>query len=417
MERLPHDTPLPEGYQQLQEYWEHWIAQVFHDGAAHLSPHGRRAEFDLAAYTFRLMADFQQTFGLNVHPHEILHMHSIEALVQFTQQELDRLAWQQHIHFTSPIPLYEQYKHLARPQPNFRVPSLTLGQKNKSMVFLHSSPRSGSTLLRVLLAGHPALCAPPELNILYDEGTWGWPENVSDSHLETSVDWPSQGLHDTFKQLLGMDKQATSAFLRELIQARLSLQEIYSRIQAIIHPRLLVDKSPSYSLSLSVLKRAEVLFDKPKIIFLIRHPYAMMESFVRMRLDKHFGPIIFAADDIDPYVVAEEIWIRCNQNIRDYLQQVEPGRRCILRYEDLISDLRQSMETLCDVLDISFDEAVLHPYDGKPQRMITGTGDPNILQHDRIDPTLGERWQHIMLPHQLGSEARRLAAEFGYELA
>ncbi len=34
------------------------------------------------------------------------------------------------------------------------------------MVFLLSAPRSGSTLLRAMLGGHPELFSPPELNLL-----------------------------------------------------------------------------------------------------------------------------------------------------------------------------------------------------------------------------------------------------------
>ena len=38
--------------------------------------------------------------------------------------------------------------------------------KNPRAVFVLAPPRSGTTLLRVLLAGHPALFAPPELELL-----------------------------------------------------------------------------------------------------------------------------------------------------------------------------------------------------------------------------------------------------------
>src|SRR3954466_6093857 len=40
------------------------------------------------------------------------------------------------------------------------------GPKNPPAVFVLSPPRSGSTLFRVMLAGHPGLFAPPELELL-----------------------------------------------------------------------------------------------------------------------------------------------------------------------------------------------------------------------------------------------------------
>ena len=42
----------------------------------------------------------------------------------------------------------------------------SIHQKNKSAIFILSAPRSGSTLLRVMLAGNPQLFSPPELALL-----------------------------------------------------------------------------------------------------------------------------------------------------------------------------------------------------------------------------------------------------------
>ena len=40
------------------------------------------------------------------------------------------------------------------------------GPKNPSAIFILSPMRSGSTLLRIMLAGNPRLFAPPELQLL-----------------------------------------------------------------------------------------------------------------------------------------------------------------------------------------------------------------------------------------------------------
>jgi amino acid adenylation domain-containing protein len=46
------------------------------------------------------------------------------------------------------------------------APTLAAEPRNRPAVFVLSPPRSGSTLLRVLLGGHPQLFAPPELELL-----------------------------------------------------------------------------------------------------------------------------------------------------------------------------------------------------------------------------------------------------------
>jgi hypothetical protein len=48
--------------------------------------------------------------------------------------------------------------------------------------------------------------------------------------------------------------------------------------------------------------------------------------------------------------------------------------------------------------------------------MMGGLGDPNIFQHERIDPSLGEVWQRIELPRRLDESTRQLAMQLGYEL-
>src|SRR5207244_2602928 len=88
---------------------------------------------------------------------------------------------------------------------------------------------------------------------------------------------------------------------------------------------------------------------------------------------------------------------------------------------DLVRDPEGSMRALCAFLGIEFDAALLTPYEG--QRMLDGVhaqsigiNDPNFLQHDRIEASLGAVWRTIRLPRLLSEEACRSAAALGYEL-
>src|SRR5206468_1745548 len=77
--------------------------------------------------------------------------------------------------------------------------------------------------------------------------------------------------------------------------------------------RVLVDKSPTYALDLETLARADRYFEAPRYIHLVRHPYTMIESFVRARLDTLLGPNLFKQPEVDPYVVAEMVWANSNR--------------------------------------------------------------------------------------------------------
>jgi hypothetical protein len=275
-------------------------------------------------------------------------------------------------------------------------------EKNKSMIFLLSAPRSGSTLLRLMLAGHSALFCPPELGLLDYHSMKERSQNLLSL-------FSREGVVHAFVALtrLGFDK--CKALVDDLVEQDAPIQEVYRILQQQAGVRTLVDKTPGYAMSMKTLERAEQLFAEPKYIYLVRHPYPVIESFVRNRFEK-----LFVEEYVDPYMFAEKVWLTCNGNILDFLKELNPGRYHLVHYENLVREPTNVMSRLCEFLGVSFEEAILHPYEGG--RMINGPGDPDIFQHDTIDSSLAEVWKKIRLPRQLSESSRRLAAELNYEL-
>ena len=284
-----------------------------------------------------------------------------------------------------------------------------MGERNSKMAFLLSSPRSGSTLLRVMLAGNPALFCPPELHLLPFATMAQRTHALTGSYLD-------EGLQRALMALMDVDESASEQELARWQEEDWSIQAVYAQLQALAGSRLLVDKSPTYGGSLATLQRGETLFDGAQYIYLVRHPYAMIDSFVKNRMHKVIG-----ADEADPYVLAEQIWTQTNQNMLAFLEQVPPTRKLVMRFEDLVSQPLQLVQQLCDFLGVPLAEAMLHPYRG--ERMTDGVherslsiGDPNFLTHTGIDASLGNVWREVKLPRPLGMAAQQVANTFGYEL-
>jgi hypothetical protein len=240
-----------------------------------------------------------------------------------------------------------------------------------------------------------------------------WHENIG---FGQEIQWQKQGLHVALIELLGLDPKEGWALLDDWIAQARSIQSVYDQIQELIGERLLVDKTPTYSMDMDTLMRAETLFEAPKYIYLFRHPYAVIDSFLRVRLDRGFGPSLFEDDDVDPYVIAETVWAMCNRSLLQFFKCIEPERCHWIRYEELVSDPARVMAGLCQFLRIPFDEALLNPYDGRRERIVGSLGDPNIFQHSHIDPGLGEAWKKVKLPRRLDESTKQLAVELGYEL-
>ena len=346
---------------------------------------------------------------LTLYPREFYERPEINSLAKYLTSEVAQAHGQKIIQVTKTKTPARDLEILAWATTHKSITYSKPTQRNQSVAFILSSPRAGSTLLRVMLAGHHALFSPPELHLLPFENMAEWSEDLGLSYL-------GEGLQRAFMELMAIDANASKKIVRDLTAQNIPTQAVYAQIQQLAGNRLLVDKSPSYAASIQTLERAEDLFAGAKYIHLVRHPYSVIESFARNRIDKILG-----IKNLDPYFVAEEVWTTCNNNVREFCQNIESSRHYLVKYEELVRNPAQIMTGLCDFLGVPFDEAVLHPYQGK--RMTDGVhakslpiDDPNFLKHDKIDPTLADVWQKIKLPQPLGENAQKIAKELGYQL-
>jgi acyl transferase domain-containing protein/acyl-CoA synthetase (AMP-forming)/AMP-acid ligase II/pimeloyl-ACP methyl ester carboxylesterase/acyl carrier protein len=280
---------------------------------------------------------------------------------------------------------------------------------NKPIAFILSSPRSGSTLLRVMLAGHPNLLSPPELHLLPFATMQERQAELEASHL-------GEGLIRTLMDLKQIDAQTSQSLVNQWVEDNLSIPELYQILQDLGGDRLLVDKSPTYGMVKTTLLNAETIFSQAKYIHLVRHPYSVIESFARMRMDK-----LLALGNANAYETAESIWLQSNQNIIEFIHQIDSDKVCQVFYEDLVTNPYSVMQKICQFLGVPFDESVLNPYEG--ERMTDGVhsqsmsvGDPNFKSRHKIDPNLAQSWRKIQLPITLNPLTCDLAQSLNYEL-
>jgi acyl transferase domain-containing protein len=352
--------------------------------AADLRPLG--LEYALAD----LLRVIKRDLGRPVYPHEILARPSAAAIAELLAELLPgSVGSLSRVHAAGAE---------ARPTPEVRLsPS-----RNLPIGLILSSARSGSTLLRVMLAGHPDLFCPPELHLLMFRSLRERAEGLPSPHF-------ARGLQRALMELEGLDAPSADARVAALQAADLSVQDTYRLLQDLARPRLVVDKSPSYAERIETLSRALATFSEARLVVLVRHPYAVIESYARNRIGA-----MARAPEADPEAQAERHWVLCNRNLREFLARTGHAAHRV-RFEDLVADPDRSMRGVCAALGVPHRPEVLAPYDGGA-RMIDGIGDPNLHEHDRVEPALGDAWRRIRLRNPLGAEARAIAAELGYEL-
>jgi|GEM_PF-877139 len=289
-------------------------------------------------------------------------------------------------------------------------------------IFILSSPRSGSTLLRAMLAGHPALFAPPELYLLSHADLTDrrrWYGTAHASQLE--------GLPRAVMGALGCSAGEASRRLAALESQGLSSISVYGVLQDWIGDRTLVDKTPFYSVHASVLAAAESAFEQPRYIHLHRHPYGMIRSFERSNMAQLWWPRLTGPTglgtrcDLHPRQLAELLWCHIHATIGLALASVPSERRLSVRYEDLVRDPEAEGGRICEFLGIPFDRALLSPLDDPPGRMTDGLhaesrmmGDPLFHSHRAIESGAADRWRSEEMSDFLAEDTWRIAADLGH---
>ncbi|MCX4704899.1 sulfotransferase [Streptomyces sp. NBC_01352] len=234
----------------------------------------------------------------------------------------------------------------------------------ESPVFVLSSERSGSTLLRVLLNSHSRVRAPHEMHL-------------RTLHVELTRDFTAEAM-----KALGLNREELEHVLWDRV---LHLELVRSGKDVI------VDKTPANTL---IWPRLHRCWPDARYIVLLRHPGAVITSLTKRRADPDHEAI--------------------RAEVLDYGERLEEARQSldahVVRYEDLTADPERTTRGLCDYLGVPWESAMLD-YGSKDHGAFRPQlGDwSSTIKSGRIRPA---RASHpgVELPPRLGE----LAREWGY---
>ncbi len=301
------------------------------------------------------------------------------------------------------------------------IPKLPISQeqkiypkKNKPAVFILAPPRSGTTLLRVMLAGHPQIFAANELQLLGFNNL----EERSDAYRGKFTLW-SEGLVRAVMELKNCSADQAIDLLRVLEIQGYSTKQMYVKLQEWAGEKILVDKSPSYALDSAVLNKAERDFENAVYIHLVRHPYSMVHSFEQYHMDQvlYLEPHNFSSRNL-----GELVWLESHRNISEFLEKIPRHRHIRVIYEELISHPSKVMWEVCQKIGLPFHDNVLRPYSDLETKMIDGIykhsrsmGDINFDKQTKINSSKANDWKGVIEDNFLCPETWSLATFFGYQ--
>ncbi|WP_111977559.1 non-ribosomal peptide synthetase [Algibacillus agarilyticus] len=308
------------------------------------------------------------------------------------------------------------FKALIPPTP--KSPSLqnitAKRKKNPRAIFVLSPPRSGSTLLRVLLGGHDNLFSPPELELLGFE-TLGERKQICSGR---DAFW-LEGTLRAVMEACNVDADQAKEIMASRENVDMPTQAFYAELQEWVGDKVLVDKSPSYALQKGVMERAEAYFDEPLYIHLHRHPYGMINSFEDAKLDQIFFRY---PHQLTEQRLGELIWLQSHRNIFDFLSTIPAERQINVSFEDMTKQPETVVKQLCKFIDLDFSSDMLDLYNNQQKaRMTDGIhqestmlGDVKFHTHKQIDAAISERWRKKYNKAFLGQPTLDMAKIFGY---
>jgi hypothetical protein len=182
-----------------------------------------------------------------------------------------------------------------------------------SPVFILSSIRSGSTLLRCILNSHPKICAPHELHLYQakvDLSTW----------------------------YVRLSMEAVSLDARQI--EHLLWDRLLHRILAASGKQIIVEKTPGNA---QVWQRLAECWPAARYLFLLRHPAQTLESALRLQPDRPAQEVV--------------------DHVLGLLDGVDQARRELagftVRYEDLTADPAAVSRAVCEYLHVEWEPAML----------------------------------------------------------
>ena len=248
----------------------------------------------------------------------------------------------------------------------------------RHLAFLIGPPRSGTTLLSVLLGRSPQAYCPPELWLALPATRLG--------RTRAAVH------HDDSDAALAY--RAISAALGESVlhdlEAR-ALVAAYNRVAARKpEVELLVDKTPRYY---KIVPELASLFSNARFVLLVRDPRDIAASWKtswKADLQMLATPEGVRDDSYDVFC-APALMLGARELLGD--------RAHWLRYEDLVAEPETELRAVCEFLELEYSDALLD-YHADPELVAlhkaSALGDQEIWRRDAIDGASIGRWREVL---------------------
>jgi hypothetical protein len=252
-------------------------------------------------------------------------------------------------------------------------------EEGQNLIFILSLPRSGSTLLGAILGNHPKVSCPPEpwflLRLAEVYGNPCFMKKYDDLYasLGTKSFMPAETFFESARAF------AISAYNHHLREK---------------HKEVFVGKTPRYY---HILDFIEQLFPKAVKIWLKRDPLDVAASY---KSTWSIGMDCITGKKLEPHSFDFIIGLHA---LGTFFDEASPYKFTV-KYEDIASNPRETIERLCDFCSLTFDEAMIH-YGTNDQLVESlenaALGDKRLLRHKSVHGKSVGKWRVTLSENEI----------------
>jgi hypothetical protein len=295
-------------------------------------------------------------------------------------------------------------------------------------LFIVAPHRSFTSVICAMLGQHPQMYGLPEVSLFVADTMDEWWLLTRRGRAILA-----HGLLRAIAQVyLGKQTEETIEFAWRWIRRRRhwSTDFVFQELAEIVHPSILIDKSPSTVFHRKFLERSLKTFPRAKFIHLLRHPRSYGESVLGTPLGKIklAGYNSFDFSTHPPTLDPQQAWYVLHMNICSFLATLPAKQKLRLRGEELLAQPDRHLREITDWLGLRTDAQAIdrmkHPERSPfacfgPPGALFGN-DPTFLARPVLRP---DRARLQWLEGPLGwredgmgfsAKVKQLAWEFGY---
>lgn len=228
--------------------------------------------------------------------------------------------------------------------------------------FIIGNPRSGTTLLRLMLGSNPNIIVPPECGYIewwYEKYKQWNKTNVNKNYVRTYINDLRQSRKIETWKLNYLELEET------ILQKK---PNNYAELCAVVHMnyrknqnnsklKLWGDKNNYYIDKMQLLLQ---LYPRAKFLFIIRDGRDVACSY--RKISKIKTKSIYKPElALDIEEIAKE-WVRNNEIIINFSNTLDDSRFIFIKYEQLLSNTYDELTKLCELLDIGYHPNMIEYY-------------------------------------------------------